>query len=503
MSNIILLYPRTGNDIKPTIAPPHSLLTIAALPSKAGYSVKIIDQRVCTNWKAELIKELWSHPLLVGISTMTGTQIHNAINMARIVRRHSKVPIVWGGKHPTLMPKQILDSEYADIICVGEGDYTLKEIADCLAAKRTLSSIKGIMLKGNTEVIEKPQISMEELPEPAWHLINMENYIHQDMYIEGNRVMDIGQTSKGCPFHCLFCSQGRTKWSAISAEKSIERVKRLVKEYRLDGIWFRDDEFYVNQKRVAKICEGILPLGIKWYTSGTRIDLFNKTTDEQVGLYKRSGADVLKFGAESGNNRVLEMIGKGITIEDTLKANIKCRKFGIVPAYNFMAGFPGETLNEIEQTVDFIQRLRRDNSSALFETISLYAPMPGTPMWNTSLEYGLKPPETLEGWINWRFDEHDDSGNRIPWFNAKERKIIGNLCYLNLLVNVIPGLANSYNGSSQGKLFKIAYSLPYKYFNFRLKHKMYRNMPEVKLIRWARKKIFIQNDETIKEGRNK
>jgi len=491
MSDILLLYPKTGNDIKPAIAPPHSLLAIAALPNKAGYNVRIIDQRICHNWKEELLKELKTKPLLVGISTMTGTQIHFAIELAKVIREHSDTPIVWGGKHPTLLPEQTLINGYADIVCIGEGDYTLKEIADCLSSEKTLNNIKGIFPgSSNSRTEQRPLADMNELPTPAWNLINAEDYIHPDMYIRGNRTMDLGQTSRGCPFSCGFCSQGNSKWRAMTAEKSIAMIKELVDRYRLDGIWLRDDEFYISSKRAAEICEGITHLNIKWYTSGTRIDLFNKTSDEQLKLYKRSGADVLKFGAESGSDRVLEMIGKKITREDTIKANLRCKEFGITPAYNLMAGFPSETLEEIEETISLIKRLKKDNPNALFETVSLYAPMPGTPMWNTAMDYGLKPPEALEGWTNWRFDEYDDRGERIPWYSKKERRIIGNICYLLTLVNTVPNMANSYNGNRWSKFAKTAYKIPHSYFNFRLSHNLYKFMPELQLIQELRKRIF-------------
>ena len=498
MSDIVLIYPKTGNDIKPTIAPPHSLLAIATLSDKAGYEVKIIDQRVQNNWREALLKELKTKPVLVGISTMTGTQIHFAIELAKLIRKHSSVPIVWGGKHPTLLPGQTLESGYADIVCIGEGDYTLKEIADCLSSGKALKNVNGLwynMDKDYSLMTNNRKLAdLNELPTPAWNLIDVENYIHPDMYIHGNRTMDLGQTSRGCPFSCGFCSQGHSKWRAMTAEKSIAMIKELVTKYKLDGIWLRDDEFYVDLKRAAQISEGIIPLNIKWYTSGTRIDLFNKTTDEQLKLYKRSGAGVLKFGAESGCDRVLKMIGKRITKEDTIKANLRCKEFGITPAYNLMAGFPSETLEEIEETISLIKRLKEDNPNALFETVSLYAPMPGTPMWDMAIEYGLVPPETLEGWTGWVFYEYDDEGERMPWYNKRERRVIGNLCYLLSFVYAVPNLLKSYNGSPWGKLAKAAYAIPCQYFNFRLNHKTYKTMPEMKLIKWLREKVLVKSN---------
>ena len=502
MSDIILIYPKTGSDIKPSIAPPHALLAIAALPDKAGYNIKIIDQRLHSNWKEILTKELSTDPILVGITSMTGTQIHFAIEAAKVVRKNSNVPIIWGGAHSTILPEEAVGSDYCDIVCIGEGDYTLKEIADCLSSQKSLENVKGIIYSNNNnnkKTGNRPLADMNELLSTPWHLINVEEYVHPDMYIRGSlRALDIGQTSRGCPFSCGFCSQGRSKWRAMSPDKTIEIIKEAVTRFKLDGIWIRDDEFYIDQKRVSQVCERIIPLNIKWYTSGTRIDIFNKTPDEQLSLYKRSGADTMKFGAESGCNRILELIGKRITVQDIMTANLKCKELDIMPTYNLVAGFPTETLEETNQTIDLVLNIKRDNPKARFETIFLYTPFPGTPLWGVAMKHGLKPPKNLEGWAKWQFEEYDDEGIRLPWYSAEERRYRGNLCYLASLTNVVPSIINDFNGSGTGLALKIAYTLPYQYFNFRFKHKMYRHMPEMRLIRWLREKVFNKSNRTIR-----
>ena len=502
MAEVILFYPKTGSDIKPSIAPPHPLLAIAAMCDKAGYDVKIVDQRLSSNWRAELQGELAREPLVFGITAMTGVQIYHAIEAAKVVRANGNTPIVWGGKHATIMPEQTLESEWCDLVCIGEGDFTFCEIVNSIAGKLPLSNVKGIAYKDGGKVVKtagRVLATMDDLPETPWHLIDVEDYVHPDMYLAGcMRAIDIGQTSRGCPFSCGFCSQGGTKYRAMSVEKAVGVIREAVERFGVDGIWIRDDEFYVKQKRVAEICEGILPLGVKWYTSGTRIDIFNKTPEDQLLLYKASGADTIKFGAESGNNRVLEYIGKKITVEDTISANLKCKKLGISPTYNLVAGFPTETLEETRDTVDMALRIKADNPKARFETIFLYTPFPGTPLWGTALEYGLEPPETLEDWADWQFEEYDDEGKRLPWYNAKEREARGNLCYLTSLTQVVPSLIVGFNGDPRGKLFKAAYWLPYRYFDFRFRHKLYGFMPEMKLIRWARKMVFDKSGKTIR-----
>jgi len=119
----------------------------------------------------------------------------------------------------------------------------------------------------------------------------------------------------------------------MSVEKSLENIIGPVKRFNLNAVWIRDDEFYIDRERSHRICEGIVNSGIKikWYTSGTRVDTFNMFTNEQIEMLKKSGADTLKFGAESGSNRMLDLMKKGIHWEDTVKANLRAKKHGITP----------------------------------------------------------------------------------------------------------------------------------------------------------------------------
>lgn len=481
MSDVILIYPKTGMDIGSTIAPPHNLLCVAAPLDKAGYKVKIIDQRINTNWRQDLIKELSTNPVFIGIPTMTGTQIKYAMEIARIIRGYNSTSIVWGGPHPTLLPEQILESGLADYVCIGEVDETIEKITNDIYKNKA------------KPIIRSPLPDVEKLLPTPWHLIDIEQYIHPDTYLKGGRNLDVGQTSRGCPFQCGFCSSAsirERKWRAMSSEKSLEMIGRAIRNFKLTGLWLRDDEFYIDANRAARITEGLIPFGIKYYTSGTRIDVFNKVSEEQVALYKRSGANTLKFGAESGCNRILKLINKGITKEETLEANLKAKRHGIIPAFALMAGFPGETFAEIEKTIDLAKQLKADNPQAQFETMATYTALPGTPMWSLALEYGLRPPQKLEEWTGWNFDEYDPMGKKIPWFNKEERQAIGNLCYLSMLSNALPNVIDSLENLTVSRLLQIGYILPHKYYQWRYFGKHYKHSWELGMVKSLRNKIF-------------
>lgn len=503
-ADVILIYPKTGMDFGSTVAPPYSLLTIAAPLHKQGYKVEIIDQRVEKDWKNRLVDKLKGKPVCVGISSMTGSQIFFALEAARIVRSQTngKVPIVWGGPHPSILPSQTLESEYADIVCIGEGDNVFLELVKALGNRTSLSAINGIAFKDGSQVITTAAsslINIEDLLPVPWELINVENYIHSDMYLKkSGRTLDIGQTSRGCPFNCGFCcsaSLRMRKWRAMSVQRSLEAIVQPVKRFKLNGIWIRDDEFYIDRERASKICEGIIKqdLNIHWYTSGTRADILNRASDEDMVLLKRSGAYVLKIGAESGSDRVLKLMNKGITVQDIIQANLKTKRHGIVPTFALMIGFPTETFKEINKTIDLTFRLRKDNPQAHFETMAIYTALPGTPMYELALQHGLKPPNRLEEWIDWNFDEYDFKGRRIPWFNYQDRERIGNISYMSVLANAIPNLLNSIGNLLLRYILKIIYAPIGYYYRFRLKQKRYTFSADLAIIRYLRAKILYRS----------
>ena len=508
-ADVVLIFPRTGMDFSPTIAPPHALLSIAAPLVDAGYKVKIIDQRVDPFWDITLKKHLTPSLICAGISTMIGTQISFAIKAAQLLRNYKdgKIPIVWGGPHPSSLPEQTAESCFVDIVCVGEGEDTFLDIVNHLKSGTSIDAVSGICYRKNGRIIltpPRPFIDMEQMLPVPWQLVNVKDYIHPDLYLRGSsRNLDIGQTSRGCPYNCGFCSSAalrKRKWRPMSAQKSIEMIVSAVRRFKLTGFWLRDDEFYIDRGRANEICEGIIreKLNVHWYTSGTRVDVFNKASDEELFLLKRSGANVLKFGAESGSDRILKLMNKGICVEDTIRANIKAGKIGLIPAFALMMGFPTETFEEINMTVDLAARLKKDNPQAQFETIAPYTALPATPLFNLAIQHGLKPPGRLEGWTNWVVHEKDYVGRKLPWYGYEERMKIANLTYISILANVIPNLMEGFRNSVIRRLMKTLYKPFAVYFRWRFRKKLYGFVPELTIIRYLRKVFFMEGRHVVK-----
>ena len=235
----------------------------------------------------------------------------------------------------------------------------------------------------------------------------------------------------------------------MSAKKAAERIITDVKRFNLDSIWIRDDNFFVDMKRATDICNILLKekVDIKWYSSGTRADAIMKMTHEEITTIKRAGSEVFKIGAESGSPRILQLISKQATVEDTLNANKKSMKYDIIPAFSFIGGFPTETYDELLQTIDCMIKLKKDNPAAQIESMCIYTPYPGTSLYPLALEHGLKPPQKLEEWSTWGF--HDFNEERNPWLNSNERRRLGNICYISTLACTVKKSYNIYEESAK------------------------------------------------------
>ncbi|MBI5239213.1 MAG: B12-binding domain-containing radical SAM protein [Elusimicrobia bacterium] len=506
--HVLLLYPKTGMDFGSTVAPPHAVLAVAAPLLQAGYRVEILDQRTQAITPETLQARLSDELLCIGLSTMTGTQVRHALNLARLCRRltDGRVPLVWGGCHPSVLPEQTARHEDVDIVCVGEGEETALELAAALSRRSGLRQVKGIVFKDGGQVVRtgpRPLLDVEGLLPVPWDLVDVEKYVHPDMYLQDSpRTLDIGQTSRGCPFRCGFCSSAairQSRWRPMSVAKSLAAITETVRRFRLDGIWLRDDEFYIDRGRVNAICEGIVGsgLGISFYTSGTRVDVFGKATDAEVAALKRTGAHTLKFGAESGSPRILKLMNKGISVEQTLAANRRCREHGIIPAFSLIIGYPTETFDDIHQTIDLAFRLKKENPACQLETMAIYTPLPGTPDFQLALDHGLRPPQSLEGWADWVFDDYDEEGQRNPWFGAEARRWLGNIAYMSILANALTNVVGSLKNAPLRAAARAAARLASRCYSFRLRNKMYRWAPELQLVRRLRRELFYKRELTL------
>ncbi|HLC46448.1 MAG TPA: radical SAM protein [Candidatus Nanoarchaeia archaeon] len=433
-SRIILVYPRVGTELGEfggAIGMPYSILTAAA-ELNDSFDLVLIDQRIDKNWKQTLADAMTPSCLCVGVSSMTGTQLKYALDIARETRAiNPKIPIVWGGIHVTILPEQSLKDPLADIVIRGEGESTFLELAQALEAKKSLHGILGLYFKENGKIIAnppRPPLDMNTLKPIPWKLVNPERYIMKGQLTKNTkREFDIGETSRGCPYTCTFCYNSQKThftWRAMSPEKTVSVIKDAIKRFNIDGFWMRDDNFFVDFKRVDKILELLKKerISIPWYCPGIRIDTVNRLPQELLGKLIKSKVRRFRIGVESGSARSLKLINKLITPKDIIAANLRLGKSKIPVEYSYIIGFPTETLEDMYETVDLMLQLKKDNPYSVSHNINIYTPYPGTVLYEKALQMGLKEPKTMEKW-----SEYHHLSMNFSTYTKKEEKIMKNI----------------------------------------------------------------------------
>jgi len=373
--------------------PPMGLASLAAPLERAGYGVTIIDAPLLKLTFSQLGKQLAKkQPEVIGVTAMT-PQIIDAFRTITIAKKVCPEAVtVLGGAHATFLPVKTLQScSDLDVVCVGEGEQTLLELVQTIEKNGQFSKIRGTFCQENGRLIKnetRPPVSnLDELPFPARHLLEMDKY-----KVFGKKIT-IGAilTSRGCPFHCAFCSSNRIfgkKFRTRSPKNVMDEVEQVVSDYNPATIEFSDDLFTMNHKRVQVICKEYKKrrIDLPWACS-SRVNTVSRTLLREM---KRAGCHLIFYGIESGSQRILDAMRKGITIrqiEETIKRTNQER----IDTYGaFILGWPGETIQEINKTITFAKNLDLD-----FSQFSIATPYPGTFLYDKIKEEGLL---TSEDW---------------------------------------------------------------------------------------------------------
>lgn len=429
MKKVVLLYPKTGWDVKNvTILLPLSVMLLGRPLRRAGYTPVVIDMRIDPRWEDTLRAHLAGGDVMaVGVSAMTGLQIRGGLVASAMVRKLAPdVPIVWGGIHPALMPIQTVEHPLVDYVVWGEGESALIELMNALdhEAKPT-APIPGVTyLDAHGVPVHGPKLPFIDLGEalvPDYDLVNVDDYFTTQTL--GERDLAI-VTSRGCPSRCSFCynvAYASRRWRAQPPEAVVDHVEYIVRRYGINAILIKDDNFYVSKKRVEQIAQGFRARGIKVVVRGEcRADyISNGYSDELLRDLYDNGFQEMTVGAESGTDMGLSLLLKDLKVDDIYTASEKLGRARIATKFTFMAGFPGETWETIKDTLRLMTNLVRDNPYARTTPMHLYAPYPGTPLFDDAVKGGWNAPATLEGWADVDFHQCD-----LPWIDPKVRKVL-------------------------------------------------------------------------------
>jgi len=374
-----------SNAIRPNLGLLYIAATVKDMPE---IDIRIIDMNL-DGIAMEGLEKLISveSPDIVGFSVLTFNLL-NCMEACKVVRRASpRTKICFGGWHPTLYPEETLEFDFVDYIVVGEGELTFKELVDlCLdkagVSVERLAAINGLGYKtpNGKRVINPPRQvvkKLDELPLPAYDLVDATKYSH---LLASGQVVNI-MTSRGCPQKCVFCDLRRSPYRFRTPENILSEIRYWVNK-GVKEFFIQDDNFTINRTRTIEFCRLLMDAGLDIkYKISSRVDYIDDATAEHL---KKSGCYAIYFGVESGSQRVLDYLQKGITIEDIKRAFAAGRKFGIDCCAYIMIGVPTETREDIDMTMRLVKEIHPSHLHC-----SICTPMPRTYLYSKMMEEGI------------------------------------------------------------------------------------------------------------------
>jgi radical SAM superfamily enzyme YgiQ (UPF0313 family) len=257
-------------------------------------------------------------------------------------------------------------------------------------------------------------------------------------------------------------------------------IEELRDAHGLNAIMIQDDLFFGRKSWVEQVCREILRRELRMtFRADCRVDYINRFPDDFLRLLRRAGMASLYIGVESGSDRILEMIHKNITADDVRRATRRLREFDIVPRFSFMAGFPGERMEDVYQTLKLMLEVVEIYPKALTSNLQLYSPYPGTELWDEAVRQGLRPPERLEEWgeTNW-------NRSQSIWLTPRERDFLELASYFSYFIDG-KTIASWYGGKP---VLRFLTTILTRLLHWRVRHSRYRFILVGRILRWLKEK---------------
>jgi len=415
---------------------PVGLSYVAAALKETGYEVAICDvDRVCPNagdinfseeynrlqlyleainsddhfvW--EKVKKIVADfsPDVIGITAMT-MKFGSVVKTARVCKVAAPdCKIIIGGPHATDWPSICFQCPEIDYCVSGEGEETIVGLLRAIeAGVSDVDSLAGVSYRKNGQVMLSQESvfvsNLDRYPYPARELLlNQDSYTSEDM--------GVIMTSRGCPFNCSFCSHS-PKVRYRSLYNVIEEIRYVSEEFGTRQFALKDDSFTVSRKRTMEFCRLLKEhkLGINWDCT-TRVNLID---GQLLDMMQAAGCNTVKVGIETGSERILKEVNKGITFEQAREAARLLNERGIFWSAYFMYGLPTETKEDMLKTVEFMKQLNPP-----YAALGLYSPMPNTQLWQQGLQLDLVEPD-----IN--LNHFFETNPKDYFFKDYKRRIVG------------------------------------------------------------------------------
>lgn len=367
---VLLIYLPHPYLKQPDAQAPIGILYLAALLEEAGLSVQVRNYSTWSTWQA--IEDL-PRADLYGI-TVTSLELKQANRFAHLIKeKYENSAVVLGG--PGTFSDEFVDWGVIDAICKGDGEDAIFLMLEDYA--------KGVLRK--TYALP-PVEDLDHLPFPARHLLGDNqggNIFAYNFKYKGNK-STVLVTSRGCPFHCSFCSSpffSNNKVRFRKPENVFQEMKSVVQELGIRQFRISDDVFLADPKRVLKLCELIGPLDVAWRIS-TRVKPMNET------LYRtmfEAGCKEVSFGVESFDEDVLKILKKGTTPKDNAYALEVCHKIGLKTRVLFMIRTPGQTAKTVPKNIWWLNRVPYS-----IICCTTFVPIPGSDIWQNPDAYNIE-----------------------------------------------------------------------------------------------------------------
>jgi len=370
---------------------PVGILSLAAVLEEKGLQPEVVDlNRVYYEWlqssdqkgttaEADFCRFAGSwfadrHFDFLGLSTVCSSYPLTIRIAGELKRLHPESSVALGGPQASVVDLSTMRAyPFIDLVVRGEAEQTLPQLLETLDSRSSVASVPGLTFRQGGEVLRTPDapliLDLDSLPFPAFHLF-------PDVRFCRHFPMELG---RGCPFACTFCSTNdffRRRFRLKSPEHMIAEMRRVKHTYGINSFELVHDMFTVDRKRVVAFCEALLACDEKFYWgSSARTDCID---EELIELMARAGCRGIFFGIESGSARLQKIIDKGLDLKDSAARIQYCDKFKINTAVSLIAGFPDESMNDLQDTAAFfMDSLRYDHADP---QLSILSPLADTPI---------------------------------------------------------------------------------------------------------------------------
>ena len=366
------------------VYPSLGLLYIAGVLRKNGIDVSVIEARTTGLTYDEVISRVEEEkPDFAGITVIT-SKVAGALRLsAGIKEADQNIKVILGGPHIHFEHRTVIEDPSVDFCVRGEGEITAFHLITCISNGGNPGNIRGVTFKRGKDVVVNPDRpfihDLDDIPFPTRDLLH--DPVYRGAWTEDQAFLPMIAT-RGCPYHCQFCASPAI-WGHLQRRRSVrnvlEEIGYLNKKFNVRCIRFLDDLLVANKRWAIDLCRGMIEEGlddIVW-ACDCRVGLMS---EELLAELKRANCQIIFYGIEFGNQRILDLSQKGFTLDQVRKTIEMTSKAGVSAYGYFMMGYPTETEETIEDTINFALELARDYGmdSAGF---SIVTPFPGTGLY--------------------------------------------------------------------------------------------------------------------------